>query len=379
MGQEVTQQETPSEAPAPAYVQRDLRYRTRDSGVARVVVHRADGACPRTVSAELVDISLNGAKLLLPICLPFEESIDIRLDVASVGLRIDVRAAVRWVRPAGGEAWFAGCVFNSELSDDVIQKLIAGKCLERRSNPRQKISLQAVIHWGLFTEDTPASLDTLSPGGFSMTTTNTGRVGERILLHIATSDGSEAVVQAQLQWRLETDDGYQVGCSFLNGHGYAALTDAVAAEEDRRQQRERVRPAKEWLRGPFVGAMTILALVLPTLIMLAVPSRGDQRTTRAGENDHDRPVVSNQGSDTESIGSMQLGTEATDPDATHVKPPTERTWTDRTGKYTVVATFVDLKDGIVRLRKQNGRLKSVPIERLSAADRELARDSASAD
>ena len=46
-----------------------------------------------------------------------------------------------------------------------------------------------------------------------------------------------------------------------------------------------------------------------------------------------------------------------------------RTWTDSTGKHTVEAEFVDLKDGKVRLKKEDGRTITIPIERLSEADR----------
>ena len=46
-----------------------------------------------------------------------------------------------------------------------------------------------------------------------------------------------------------------------------------------------------------------------------------------------------------------------------------RTWTDSTGKHTVEAAFVDLKDGKVRLKKEDGKIITIPIERLSDADR----------
>jgi len=45
-----------------------------------------------------------------------------------------------------------------------------------------------------------------------------------------------------------------------------------------------------------------------------------------------------------------------------------RTWTDSTGKYSVEAKFVALKDGKVRLQKRDGKTISVPVDKLSERD-----------
>lgn len=49
-----------------------------------------------------------------------------------------------------------------------------------------------------------------------------------------------------------------------------------------------------------------------------------------------------------------------------------RTWTDDTGQFAIEAVFVGFADDKIRLRRQDGREVSVPIERLSTADREAA-------
>ncbi len=50
-----------------------------------------------------------------------------------------------------------------------------------------------------------------------------------------------------------------------------------------------------------------------------------------------------------------------------------RTWTDSTGKHTVEGEFVDLKDGTVRLKKEDGKTITIPIETLSEADRDFVK------
>ncbi|MHC4404478.1 MAG: WD40 repeat domain-containing protein [Planctomycetota bacterium] len=55
------------------------------------------------------------------------------------------------------------------------------------------------------------------------------------------------------------------------------------------------------------------------------------------------------------------------------KPSAMRIWTDSTGRYTVEADLVDLKDGQVRLKKESGEVISVPLDKLSAADQQFAK------
>ena len=51
--------------------------------------------------------------------------------------------------------------------------------------------------------------------------------------------------------------------------------------------------------------------------------------------------------------------------------PSERVWSDASGKFQVKATYVDSKEGYVRLRKTDGSEISVPIKKLSREDRRL--------
>ena len=50
-----------------------------------------------------------------------------------------------------------------------------------------------------------------------------------------------------------------------------------------------------------------------------------------------------------------------------------RTWTDSTGKHTVEAEFIDMKDGKVRLKKEDGKTITIPIEKLSDEDQQFVK------
>ena len=54
--------------------------------------------------------------------------------------------------------------------------------------------------------------------------------------------------------------------------------------------------------------------------------------------------------------------------------PASRTWSDQTGKFSVVAELVDFKDGKVRLKKEDGKVVTLPAEKLSDGDQAYLRE-----
>ncbi len=56
----------------------------------------------------------------------------------------------------------------------------------------------------------------------------------------------------------------------------------------------------------------------------------------------------------------------------------KRTWSDSTGAFTVEAEFLGLEDGTVRLKRDDGKVLEVPLDRLSEADQKTARELAEA-
>jgi hypothetical protein len=59
--------------------------------------------------------------------------------------------------------------------------------------------------------------------------------------------------------------------------------------------------------------------------------------------------------------------------ATVARQSKTRTWTDSTGKFSLRAELVDAAEGIVRLKKADGEIISLPIEKLSDADQDFVR------
>ena len=55
-----------------------------------------------------------------------------------------------------------------------------------------------------------------------------------------------------------------------------------------------------------------------------------------------------------------------------------RTWSDKTGKFKVVAKLVEVRDGVIVLEKRDGTTAEVPLDRLSEQDQQFAHEAAAA-
>jgi formylglycine-generating enzyme required for sulfatase activity len=61
------------------------------------------------------------------------------------------------------------------------------------------------------------------------------------------------------------------------------------------------------------------------------------------------------------------------PTATTSPPQATRTWTDSTGKHRMEATLLDFDGKVVRLKRPDGKIVTVPLEKLSETDRKHVR------
>jgi hypothetical protein len=68
------------------------------------------------------------------------------------------------------------------------------------------------------------------------------------------------------------------------------------------------------------------------------------------------------------------------PAADRIRPvkPAARTWADKTGAHSITAELIEVKEGSVRLKRQDGKIVTIPVEKLSDADQAYLRDHAHA-
>lgn len=105
------------------FVARRPRHEATVAKAVRVQLERGNHALPATVSAELVDLSRQGARLRAEIALAEDEAVAIRLRAAATGLDLTLPGAVRWRAQEAGGQWSYGCQFKEEVPLEMLGEL----------------------------------------------------------------------------------------------------------------------------------------------------------------------------------------------------------------------------------------------------------------
>jgi len=128
-------------------------------------------------------------------------------------------------------------------------------------------------------------------------------------------------------------------------------------------------------RKPYVAIILLLAVIgcsndlSKTQTESPAPSKNRSDTTPDTTN-HDTPVETAPPeplakNDTEDRADSSAAKTAPDRDDINEF----RTWTDASGKFQTEAQLIEIRDGTVHLKKTNGKVVDIPLERLSAEDR----------
>lgn len=199
---------------------------TKKRGLAQVTIE------PLSLRAELIELLPGGAKLGVTSCISLAESLRLRIEVADLDLELDIPAGVCWARQDLTGKWVLGCTFDPQLPEDAVKQLAAGKHLEQRRDLRHPISLEAAAYWELVPEKILVELKDYSTGGFSMLCQQPGQAGRRMLLVLQRCGGHEAIVWANVHWRLKSKEQYLLGCTFLNRQGYPCLKKFIGTANE---------------------------------------------------------------------------------------------------------------------------------------------------
>lgn len=97
------------------------RHPLMGDGLAVELVREASRS-PRSVAAEVVDFSRQGARLTVACPLDPAEPVVLRLESRGIGLDLDLPGAVRWQTPQA-EHWLVGCQFHEEVSMETLGEL----------------------------------------------------------------------------------------------------------------------------------------------------------------------------------------------------------------------------------------------------------------
>jgi len=237
----------------PANVRTHARYQLAVDSQIPVSVEWMTDDESHKCEACLVDLSASGARLRLSQNVPLHETIEVRIRVGKLAIDFHCAAEVCWLQPRGSQ-WVLGCAFECELPEQILSKLASNGYLNRRSNPRIPTELAVEVKEELGTSQwCKANVDNYSSGGFRLQSKCPVAVGQRVLLKVKDADQQQVTVPGRVHWRVGSDDGYAVGCSFLNGEGYRELAAVVCRKTTRRQKTGR--------RSLNLSPLALLALV----------------------------------------------------------------------------------------------------------------------
>ncbi len=235
---------------------REARYRAFDGHQVVIIVEWTSQGQPATVQGRLIDLSRSGAKVAISSPIPVDEAFTLRLQVSELGLNLTLNAEVCWMRPAGPDSWYLGCVFAGELPDHVLPKLAASGYVDQRQDARYEISLEASARQELAGDSLlNVRLVNYSAGGFRLFSSQPATPGGRLLLEMHDALGGLVRIPAKAVWQLEAEGGHHVGCCFLNNDGFDVLAQLVKSIKPPELAEPRRRRPLRTLRWACVAAL----------------------------------------------------------------------------------------------------------------------------
>ena len=176
------------------------------------------GAESKTLPAKLLDLAQGGAKIAL------QEEVEPQHARLQLGDRATVDGEVRWCWRSETGPWIAGCSFAPALPDATFAAIVAGGRLDRLKISRpDAIVLSA--QGELSGTGEQVTLQNHSTHGLCLATHSPMVTGERLRLKFSADEPLDFA--ARVQWQLELEVGYLVGCRFTSSCDPQLLADAL--------------------------------------------------------------------------------------------------------------------------------------------------------
>jgi hypothetical protein len=205
------------------------RYDLAESFTVEVSVEAPERwAEPVCLTATVLNLSANGAKLAVPYALNRDENFRIRLVVERLGLSFYLSAQVCWSAPEGTAACVIGCRFSPNLPEMILQQLADGGRFDRRDRNRLPASAAVGIvraNSKFWSRET-GHLHNYATGGVCVATDRTAALGETLTLRFGKRDGVD--VPVIVRWVVEQDQQFLMGCEYSDRQIFESLKVSLA-------------------------------------------------------------------------------------------------------------------------------------------------------
>ena len=250
---------------------RSSRYGIIDLEATQVTIIVAGEGDDQRHEGILADLSSNGVRVALGVCLEKDAPVQFHLSVPSVGLEFSCLAHPRWFQPRDAESWWVGCELTEVISDEMIDALARGGLLDRRRDPRYPVSYPAVVKWELGDKPLDVELVNYSKGGICiLSQEGSGLLSERVMLQVA-SHNRDATIPCRVMWQRKTEAGFVAGCSFTGAEDFIKLREIVAPVQN--AQKVGATQPRETRKLHFFVLILVFLLLAVKGIELLVPVR----------------------------------------------------------------------------------------------------------
>lgn len=405
----------------------DREHRFTASDLAGMNVTFTRSADPDEIlHAEMLDFSKRGLKLKVPVNLHFEEKILIKIVVDEYEIWFDGEGSVRHIREDGEQSWIVGCAIAPTIRDEVIADLARASGKERRKFPRIKVYGEATIQHEGHASKRPAYIENISESGFCVLTPIEIPDGSRIKVEVQDRTFQYYSVGAVTHWQVSAEGGFKTGCSFADTSGYKQMLKCVSEQNEAMQGKEpaisrfvltmavatmlvppfisllwqsnssdgrasAVNVAAVKQADPMASSMTVThgidqpsikqlpAKVVPNEVskspsaMKTRPKNGTESAAVLPKPKKNVELAKQQTQPTQFANQPQEKDTPIDDEPIALNSPTRslspmREWVDNSGQFRIKAELIAVNDDSIEIRKEDGSIKTVPLDRLSRED-----------
>ncbi|MGC3969343.1 MAG: PilZ domain-containing protein [Pirellulales bacterium] len=180
------------------------------------------------VTARLLNLSTQGAKLAVPKALPRDRAIRLKLCARRNGRELLLVHARLLEAPAGEHGFTVGCQLSPNVPASVLQHISKGAKPERRDDDRRPTAHETtVVRKSLFrTKEEPGTLRNFAAGGVCVEVGTAAKLGETLSLRFG-DDEQIPLVEVVVRWQLQEGNRFLLGCEYTDVSSFAMLASLL--------------------------------------------------------------------------------------------------------------------------------------------------------
>lgn len=202
-----------------------VRFAFAEAQMVSITLDHGRNSEPQQISACLLNLSPQGAKLAVPAQLPPGKTFRLRLTVPQLAMDFFVAAKVCWSANEGESGSVIGCHFNPGIPAGFLGSLASNGNLDRRGSNRENAHCKLLIVQEGATAKEKVILQNYSEGGFCLDAWRPIALGDKFWI---VTDRPEAAVEAVVHWQIKHSGVYTLGCGYLDQNGSERLEQILA-------------------------------------------------------------------------------------------------------------------------------------------------------